>query len=269
MSSFTVLSNLAAQTRAVHAQSKVQTQFGRRWIHNALRRQAIMMPALSPFATEGTITRWRVKEGDSFVPGDVLLQIENEAGMVDVEACSPGIMGKILTPDGTDHVPVEAVIAIVARDKTELAAIQTQSLAPTPPPFISTPGPPSTSVSPRHTEFSKPPLMPPRTPRTPSLYEMHSMGYGHRSIHVGGPRGSANRPSTPSLDLPPCPSPRTREDAAVLATPAPSQTPATASYSYPINSAVDDTQMDGAVLRRMIVANLSAARATSEVEDFV
>ena len=34
-----------------------------------------MMPAMSPWMTEGTITRWKLKEGDAFVPGDVLLQI--------------------------------------------------------------------------------------------------------------------------------------------------------------------------------------------------
>lgn len=34
-----------------------------------------MMPAMSPLITEGTITRWKLKEGDAFAPGDVLLQI--------------------------------------------------------------------------------------------------------------------------------------------------------------------------------------------------
>jgi pyruvate/2-oxoglutarate dehydrogenase complex dihydrolipoamide acyltransferase (E2) component len=34
-----------------------------------------MMPAKSPWMTEGTITRWKIKEGDAFAPGDVLLQI--------------------------------------------------------------------------------------------------------------------------------------------------------------------------------------------------
>ena len=34
-----------------------------------------MMPAMSPLMTEGTITCWKIKEGDAFAPGDVLLQI--------------------------------------------------------------------------------------------------------------------------------------------------------------------------------------------------
>ncbi|KAG5649585.1 hypothetical protein H0H81_002999, partial [Sphagnurus paluster] len=55
-----------------------------------------MMPAMSPFMTAGTITRWKKKEGEAFAPGDVLLQIESGIAMVDVEAESAGILGKIL-----------------------------------------------------------------------------------------------------------------------------------------------------------------------------
>ena len=43
--------------------------------HESRATQAIMMPALSPFMTEGTITKWLKKEGEAFAAGDVLLQI--------------------------------------------------------------------------------------------------------------------------------------------------------------------------------------------------
>lgn len=33
------------------------------------------MPAMSPLMTEGTITCWKIREGDAFTSGDVLLQI--------------------------------------------------------------------------------------------------------------------------------------------------------------------------------------------------
>jgi pyruvate dehydrogenase E2 component (dihydrolipoamide acetyltransferase) len=71
-----------------------------------------MMPAMSPLMTEGTITRWKKKEGEAFAAGDVLLQIvrccafwrictnaasqESDIAMIDVEAHTPGILGKIL-----------------------------------------------------------------------------------------------------------------------------------------------------------------------------
>jgi len=296
MPAFT-LSNLATiQTRAVHAQSKM-TSLRRRWIHTALRRQAIMMPAISPFMSEGTITRWKVQEGESFSPGDVLLQIENDLAVVDIEACNPGIMGKILTPDGTPNIPVEAVIAIVARDTAELEAIQRQSFAPTPPSFIQTPSSPSSTIgststsSPRHASDFKLPLMSPRTPtvspRTPSLFELHTMGHGNRNAHVGGPKlastpaSSLPRPRSPpaALDLPPVPdtpaSAFLRSSAAFQESGAPYTPASAAEIPYPKSSnpaerSAEESQLDGAAIRRMILANLaSSSNSGPQVEDFV
>lgn len=46
--------------------------------------------------TEGNIASWRVKEGDSFVAGDVLLEIETDKAQMDVEAQDEGILAKII-----------------------------------------------------------------------------------------------------------------------------------------------------------------------------
>lgn len=35
---------------------------------------------MSPTMTEGSISEWQVKEGDSFAAGDVLLSIETDKG---------------------------------------------------------------------------------------------------------------------------------------------------------------------------------------------
>ena len=53
-------------------------------------------------------------------------------------------------------------------------------------------------------------------PRTPSLFEMQTMGYGFRGVHVGGPQGATPRLESCAkndtreyrVDVPPCPSPR-------------------------------------------------------------
>jgi multidrug efflux pump subunit AcrA (membrane-fusion protein) len=37
----------------------------------------ILMPALSPTMTEGTLANWLVKEGDTVESGDVLAEIES------------------------------------------------------------------------------------------------------------------------------------------------------------------------------------------------
>ncbi len=38
----------------------------------------ILMPALSPTMTEGTLAKWHVKEGDEVGSGDVLAEIETD-----------------------------------------------------------------------------------------------------------------------------------------------------------------------------------------------
>jgi hypothetical protein len=43
--------------------------------HQSHAAQAILMPAMSPLMTEGTITQWKKREGEAFSAGDVLLQI--------------------------------------------------------------------------------------------------------------------------------------------------------------------------------------------------
>jgi hypothetical protein len=47
-------------------------------LHGSASRRAItnfQMPAMSPTMTEGGIASWKKKEGESFVQGDVLLEI--------------------------------------------------------------------------------------------------------------------------------------------------------------------------------------------------
>lgn len=65
-----------------------------------------MMPAMSPTMTEGNIASWKVKEGDSFSAGDILLEIETDKASMDVEATDDGIMYKILAQDGSKSIKV-------------------------------------------------------------------------------------------------------------------------------------------------------------------
>lgn len=62
------------------------------------------MPALSPTMTEGNIASWKIKEGDSFSAGDVLLEIETDKAQMDVEAQDDGILAKITVCQGRYHV---------------------------------------------------------------------------------------------------------------------------------------------------------------------
>src|SRR5580658_4920214 len=73
----------------------------------------ILMPALSPTMTEGTLTRWLKKEGEAIKAGDVIAEIETDKATMEVEAVDEGVLGKILVDDGTENVQVNALIAVL------------------------------------------------------------------------------------------------------------------------------------------------------------
>jgi pyruvate dehydrogenase E2 component (dihydrolipoamide acetyltransferase) len=73
----------------------------------------ILMPALSPTMTEGTLTRWLKKEGEDVRAGDVIAEIETDKATMEVEAVDEGVLGKILVADGTEGVKVNEPIAIL------------------------------------------------------------------------------------------------------------------------------------------------------------
>jgi len=70
----------------------------------------ILMPALSPAMTEGTLARWLKQEGDAVKSGDVIAEIETDKATMEVEAVDEGTLAKILVPAGTEGVKVNAVI---------------------------------------------------------------------------------------------------------------------------------------------------------------
>jgi pyruvate dehydrogenase E1 component beta subunit len=71
----------------------------------------ILMPALSPTMEEGKLAKWLVKEGDAVKSGDILAEIETDKATMEFEAVDEGRIGKILVPEGTEGVKVNAPIA--------------------------------------------------------------------------------------------------------------------------------------------------------------
>ncbi|KAA1477108.1 single hybrid motif-containing protein [Dentipellis sp. KUC8613] len=123
-----------------------------RWLHASSRRSAIsnfQMPAMSPTMEEGGISSWKLKEGDSFSAGDVLLEIETDKATIDVEAQEDGILGKILAPDGTKNIPVGKVIALLAEQGDDISHLEAPKEEAAPPkPAASEPAPPPKSAPP-------------------------------------------------------------------------------------------------------------------------
>ena len=91
----------------------------------------ILMPALSPTMTEGTLARWLKKEGETIKAGDVIAEIETDKATMEVEAVDEGVLGKILVADGTEGVKVNAPIAVlVAKGEAVPAAAPAASAPP-------------------------------------------------------------------------------------------------------------------------------------------
>src|SRR5580692_5360875 len=74
------------------------------------------MPALSPTMEEGKLARWLVKEGDTVKSGDILAEIETDKATMEFEAVDEGRIGKILVPEGSEGVKVNAPIAVLLGD---------------------------------------------------------------------------------------------------------------------------------------------------------
>ncbi len=83
----------------------------------------ILMPALSPTMTEGTLAKWLVGEGDEVNPGDVIAEIETDKATMEVEAVEEGKLGKILVAEGTEGVAVNNVIALLLEEGEDVSAL--------------------------------------------------------------------------------------------------------------------------------------------------
>jgi pyruvate dehydrogenase E1 component beta subunit len=79
----------------------------------------ILMPALSPTMTEGNLAKWLKKEGDKVTAGDVIAEIETDKATMEVEAVDEGTLARILVPEGTEGVAVNAPIAVLVAEGEE------------------------------------------------------------------------------------------------------------------------------------------------------
>src|SRR4051812_38072709 len=82
----------------------------------------ILMPALSPTMEKGNLAKWLKKEGDKVKPGDVLAEIETDKATMEVEAVDEGTLAKIVVPEGTNDVPVNQLIAVIAGEGEDAKA---------------------------------------------------------------------------------------------------------------------------------------------------
>jgi len=82
----------------------------------------ILMPALSPTMEKGNLAKWLKKEGDKVKSGDVIAEIETDKATMEYEAVDEGTIARIVVPEGTQDVAVNAVIAVLAGEGEDVKA---------------------------------------------------------------------------------------------------------------------------------------------------
>ena len=123
----------------------------------------ILMPALSPTMEEGKLAKWLVREGDDVQAGDVIAEIETDKATMEVEAAEEGKLGRILVPEGTEHVKVNTPIATLLEDGEAAAS------APTPVSREGVGSPGTSKEAPTVARMAKmAPPAPPSPPEAPS-----------------------------------------------------------------------------------------------------
>ena len=92
----------------------------------------VLMPALSPTMEKGNLAKWLKKEGDKIKSVDILAEIETDKATMEVEAIDEGILAKIVVPAGTNDVPVNDLIAIIAQEGEDVNAAPAPKAAAAP-----------------------------------------------------------------------------------------------------------------------------------------
>jgi pyruvate dehydrogenase E2 component (dihydrolipoamide acetyltransferase) len=161
----------------------------------------ILMPALSPTMEKGNLAKWLKKEGEAVKTGDVIAEIETDKATMEYEAVDDGVMAKIVVPEGTQDVPVNQLIAVMAQEGEDPKAAAAAA-GKGAPPKMSGAGTPSPqrgegavqqAAAPSPTAISARAPNAPPAPRAPSPQTGEGRGGGVRTDGHGAGASGANR----------------------------------------------------------------------------
>ena len=86
-------------------------------------RVKILLPALSPTMTEGTLAKWLKKEGEEINSGDIVAEVETDKATMEIEAIEDGKLGRILIAEVTEAVPINTPIALILEEGEDESAL--------------------------------------------------------------------------------------------------------------------------------------------------
>ncbi len=76
------------------------------------------MPKLSDTMVEGTIARWKKKQGDTVETGDILAEVETDKATMEMEAFDDGVLKEIYVPDGGVAKVGEKIALVLAEGES-------------------------------------------------------------------------------------------------------------------------------------------------------
>jgi pyruvate dehydrogenase E2 component (dihydrolipoamide acetyltransferase) len=231
----------------------------------------ILMPALSPTMTEGTLARWLKKEGENVKAGDIIAEIETDKATMEVEAVDEGVLGKILIPDGTANVKVNDVIAVLVEAGESAEAAPAAKPAPAPATPKTEPAPAPQAEAP--VEATTPSVAPQslnghasgdRIIASPLAKRMaQQAGLDLSGIGGSGPNGrivkadvEAALSKGPASKAAPAPQPAAAAPAPAAAAPAPAPKAPAAPITAP------HTAIPHSTMRKVIARRLAESKAT-------
>ncbi|XP_051537755.1 dihydrolipoyllysine-residue acetyltransferase component of pyruvate dehydrogenase complex, mitochondrial-like [Myxocyprinus asiaticus] len=82
----------------------------------------VLLPALSPTMTMGTVQRWEKKVGEKLSEGDLLAEIETDKATIGFEVQEEGYLAKIMIAEGTRDVPLGTPLCIIVEKESDISA---------------------------------------------------------------------------------------------------------------------------------------------------
>lgn len=228
----------------------------------------VLLPALSPTMTMGTVQRWEKKVGEKLSEGDLLAEIETDKATIGFEVQEEGYLAKIMIAEGTRDVPLGTPLCIIVEKESDISTfadyVET-GVAASPPPAptpVAAPAPAPAPAAPTAAPATAPAV--PRKGRvfaSPLAKKLAAeKGIDIAQVTGTGPDGRVTRKDIDSfVPLKPTPAPAAAPAPAAPTAPTPSPPAAPAFAAIPTGTFTDIPISN---IRRVIAQRLMQSKQT-------
>lgn len=143
------------------------------------------MPVTISMPESASVLKWHKKEGDPVRKGDVLLEVETDKAVIEVPAEADGVLQKILAPTGSQNVPANEPLGLIATAAEPVAAAPAAAA-----PAAPVPADPAPIASTDPAAAAAPPARGARVPASPLARRLaREAGIDLARLRGSGPRG--------------------------------------------------------------------------------